>query len=50
MLNQIKKAIHVATTQEPRDFTESEKQYILNNESYRKELLFWFEFNNSDGC
>ncbi len=50
MLNQIEKAIHIATTQEPRDFTEEEKQYLLNNENYRKDMLFWFESNNSDGC
>jgi len=33
-----------------RNFTESEILYILNNESFRENLLSWFESTLSDGC
>jgi hypothetical protein len=33
-----------------RDFTDAEKRYILENETFLEELLLWFESSNSDGC
>lgn len=54
----IEKAIFTACVAEPRDFTEAEKQYILNcasegsdrNSNFRDNLLFWFESRLSNDC
>lgn len=54
----IEEAIFTACFAEPRDFSEEEKQYILNSTSesddcnfnFRDSLLFWFESRLSDNC
>ena len=50
MSNPIIEAINLACTVEPRDFNEEEKQYILNNKSFRDDLRFWWESTASDCC
>jgi len=39
-----------ACGEEPRDFTNEEKQFISQNLSFRNDLIFWLESRTSDGC
>lgn len=56
--NSIEKAIFTACVAEPRDFTEEEKQYILDSapgcgdchSNFCAELVFWFKSRLSNDC
>lgn len=50
MSNSVVGSINLACTVEPRDFSEEQKQYILNNQSLRDDLMFWLESTVSDNC